>query len=112
MAIAKIHKKFPEIKLGIAEYGAEGCISHQKEDFERPEPFKGKFFPEQYQTYYHENAWNDILVNGIKIGSKTKDSKEFIFEWENIQLNKGTNSIEVTGYKEGEKYEDHCSWSY
>ncbi|WP_298486187.1 glycoside hydrolase family 2 TIM barrel-domain containing protein [uncultured Maribacter sp.] len=56
----KIHKKFPKIKLGIAEYGAGGCITQQKEDFERPEPISGKFFPEQYQTFYHENVWNDI----------------------------------------------------
>ncbi|PQJ79110.1 glycoside hydrolase family 2 protein [Polaribacter porphyrae] len=56
----RIHKKFPEIKIGIAEFGAGGSISQQKEDFERPEPISGKFFPEQYQTHYHENAWNDM----------------------------------------------------
>jgi len=56
----RIHKKFPKIKVGIAEFGAGGSITQQKEDFERPEPISGKFFAEQYQTYYHENAWNDI----------------------------------------------------
>lgn len=56
----KIHKNFPEIKVGIAEFGAGGSISQQKENYERPEPISGKFFPEQYQSYYHENAWNDM----------------------------------------------------
>ncbi len=54
-----LHKQHPEIKGGLSEYGAEGCISQQQEDPNRPNPY-GRFFPEQYQRLYHEEVWKNI----------------------------------------------------
>jgi beta-galactosidase len=54
-----LHKKYPDIKGGLSEYGAEGCISQQQEDPNRPNP-TGRFFPEQYQRLYHEQVWKNI----------------------------------------------------
>ena len=54
-----LHKEHPEIKGGLSEYGAEGCISQQQEDPNRPNP-NGRFFPEQYQRLYHEEVWRNI----------------------------------------------------
>jgi len=55
----KLHKEHPELKGGLSEYGAEGCISQQQEDPNRPNPY-GRFFPEQYQRLYHEEVWKNI----------------------------------------------------
>ncbi|OFY49823.1 MAG: hypothetical protein A2Y87_09010, partial [Bacteroidetes bacterium RBG_13_46_8] len=55
----KLHKDHPSIKGGLSEYGAEACITQQKENPERPDP-AGRFFPEQYQNLYHENVWGEI----------------------------------------------------
>jgi len=55
-----LHKKYPEVKGGLSEYGAGGCITQQQENPSRPEPRNGKFFPEQYQRLYHEQVWKNI----------------------------------------------------
>jgi beta-galactosidase len=49
-----------KLKVGISEYGAGGTISQQKENPETPDPFVGKFYPEQYQRIYHEEVWKRI----------------------------------------------------
>jgi len=54
-----LHKEHPELKAGLSEYGAEACITQQKENPERPAP-EGRFFPEQYQNLYHEKVWDEI----------------------------------------------------
>ena len=54
------HKKQPDLKFGVSEYGGGGCISHQKQNPERPDPGYGKFFPEQNQTWIHEQIWPDM----------------------------------------------------
>jgi beta-galactosidase len=54
-----LHKEHPELKGGLSEYGAEGCISQQQENPRRPDPL-GRFFPEQYQRLYHEEVWRNI----------------------------------------------------
>ncbi|MFZ4398631.1 MAG: glycoside hydrolase family 2 protein [Bacteroidales bacterium] len=46
----------PDIPICISEYGAEGNPLHQTADMTPPAPL-GKFFPETYQTYYHEKTW-------------------------------------------------------
>jgi beta-galactosidase len=54
-----LRSKYPNIKGGLSEYGAEGCISQQQEDPCKPNPY-GRFFPEQYQSLYHEEVWRNI----------------------------------------------------
>ncbi len=55
-----LHQQYPQLKGGLSEYGAGGCITQQQENPSRPEPFNGKFFPEQYQRLYHERVWKNI----------------------------------------------------
>ncbi len=55
-----LHKEYPELKAGLSEYGAGGCISQQQEVPIRPDPTNGRFFPEQYQRLYHEQVWKNI----------------------------------------------------
>jgi len=60
--ITNYHSKKPDIRVSISEYGAGGNISHQTGDMLIPEPPKptGSFFPETYQTYYHEETYAAI----------------------------------------------------
>lgn len=51
-----LHKKYPQLKAGLSEYGASGCVSQQEENPKRPNPL-GRWYPEQYQRYFHEQAW-------------------------------------------------------
>jgi len=45
---------------GLSEYGAGGCIDQHALNAKRPDPGKGRFFPEEYQSYVHERIWSDI----------------------------------------------------
>ncbi len=49
------HKKYPDIALGISEYGIGGNIFQQ--DSTRLEKPSGNYFPESEQTKYHEITW-------------------------------------------------------
>ncbi len=55
--INNFRKKFPDTPVCISEYGAGGNVDHQREDLTNPPDPGGKFFPETYQTYYHEVKW-------------------------------------------------------
>ncbi|MEI6820685.1 MAG: glycoside hydrolase family 2 TIM barrel-domain containing protein [Bacteroidota bacterium] len=50
------YKSTPDIPICISEYGAEGNPVHQTADTTPPKPL-GPFFPETYQTFYHERTW-------------------------------------------------------
>jgi len=55
-----LHEEYPNLKAGLSEYGASASINHQELNPERPDPNSGRFFPEQYQTLYHEEVWKGI----------------------------------------------------
>ena len=58
--IKKYHSAKPGIRIAISEYGAGGNIAHQTKDLSvTPDPL-GQFFPENYQTYYHEVTYSAI----------------------------------------------------
>ncbi|WP_188112224.1 sugar-binding domain-containing protein [Aquimarina sp. RZ0] len=52
------HKKYPDIALGISEYGIGGNIFQQ--DVAQLEKPSGNYFPEPEQTKYHEITWKII----------------------------------------------------
>lgn len=47
------HKNYPNIALGISEYGAGGSIYQHTDKMKRPNPF-GSPHPEEWQSFYHE----------------------------------------------------------
>jgi len=55
-----LHEEYPDLKAGLSEYGASASINHQQFNPERPDPVNGRFYPEQYQTLYHEEVWQAI----------------------------------------------------
>jgi beta-galactosidase len=52
-AMDDLHRKYPDAKLGVSEYGAGANISHHLEPAERPVT-AGQFHPEEYQNLFHE----------------------------------------------------------
>ncbi len=55
----KMHKQFPNRSLGISEYGAGASIFHQDDTLVAPEP-GGKWHPEAWQSYFHEENWRAL----------------------------------------------------
>ena len=72
------HEKYPELCIGISEYGAGGSIVQHQQKLERPNPF-GSPHPEEWQSYYHEQnlkvfkerqfVWGTFLWNMFDFGS-------------------------------------------
>jgi len=58
--IQAYHQEKPDIRFSVSEYGAGGNITQQTDDISvSPDPI-GQFFPENYQTYYHEVTYSAI----------------------------------------------------
>ncbi len=58
--INNYHKSKPDIRISISEYGAGGNILQQTSELFPPPDPGGRFFPEGYQTYYHEVTYSSI----------------------------------------------------
>lgn len=63
--IADYHKRYPEMCLGVSEYGAGGSPSQHSETLHRPNPFADKFHPEEYQTYVHEEIAKQLYSGDL-----------------------------------------------
>ena len=59
------HKKYPNMSLGISEYGAGGSEVQHAENPKRPEPFGDRFHPEEYQTFVHEEIAKQIYSGDL-----------------------------------------------
>lgn len=58
--IKKYHTSKPDVRFSVSEYGAGGNIIQQSSDVVTvPDP-TGQFFPEGFQTHYHETTWSAI----------------------------------------------------
>lgn len=53
------HRRFPERRVGISEYGAGANIG-QHEDNPRPPGPDRQWHPEEYQAYYHKQLWKEM----------------------------------------------------
>lgn len=193
-----LKKYLPNVIFGVTEFGAGGCVTQHQQNPEKPDPIKGRFYPEEYQTMIHERQWallrdhkeywckliwnltdftwawvargdavgrnhkglvthdrkikkdvfyfykaqwNDavptlyiasrrhaerieavtpvkiysncpevtLTVNGIEIGTISNPDYN-VFQWPEITLQKGVNTISVEGIWNGKKQVDSCSW--
>lgn len=59
------HKKYPNMSLGISEYGAGGSEVQHAENPKCPEPFGDRFHPEEYQTFVHEEIAKQIYSGDL-----------------------------------------------
>lgn len=55
----RTHKKHPELRIGISEYGAGASIYHQQDSLKQPSA-SGWWHPENWQTYYHMENWKSL----------------------------------------------------
>lgn len=62
------HRKHPELRIGISEYGAGASIYHQQDILKQPAP-AGYWHPENWQTYYHIENWKIIHERPFVWGS-------------------------------------------
>ena len=74
----KLHQDFPDLKIGISEYGAGGSIHQHSDKLVPPNPM-GSPHPEEWQSYYHEEnlkifddrpfVWGTFVWNMFDFGS-------------------------------------------
>lgn len=50
------HKKYPQLRLAISEYGAGASVLHQQDTLKQPTP-NSYWHPENWQTEYHIQNW-------------------------------------------------------
>ena len=55
------HARYPELKIGISEYGAGASVYHQQDSLVQTSPTSW-WHPENWQTFYHIRNW-EILHN-------------------------------------------------
>ncbi|MGL4519711.1 MAG: beta-glucuronidase LacZ4 [Phocaeicola sp.] len=53
------HKKSPELRIGVSEYGAGASIYHQQDSLTKTVPVSW-WHPENWQTFYHMENWKII----------------------------------------------------
>ena len=74
----QLHQDFPELRIGISEYGAGGSIYQHSDKLTPPNPM-GSPHPEEWQSYYHEEnlkifddrpyVWGTFIWNMFDFGS-------------------------------------------
>lgn len=62
------HAKYPELKIGLSEYGAGGSIYHQQDSLKQSVP-NSWWHPENWQTEYHIRNWEIISSRPYVWGS-------------------------------------------
>lgn len=62
------HSTYPDLCIGISEYGAGASIYHQQDSLCRPIPVSF-WHPENWQTYYHMENWKIINERPFVWGS-------------------------------------------
>jgi len=75
-----LEKEYPDYKVMLTEYGADGNIDQGAEDLPDPEhinPVSGKFFPENYQTETHIQQWAIIEKHPYILASYLWNTFEF-----------------------------------
>ncbi|TXH20736.1 MAG: beta-galactosidase [Chitinophagaceae bacterium] len=74
----KVQKDFPDYKVILSEYGADGNIDIGQEEIKQPSNVvTGKYFPENYQTETHIQQWAMIEKNPIIAASYVWNMFEF-----------------------------------
>lgn len=74
----KVQQNFPDYKVMLSEYGADGNIDIGQESTEKPKDVvTGKSFQENYQTETHIKQWAAIEKNPIIVASYVWNMFEF-----------------------------------
>ncbi|MFD1770182.1 glycoside hydrolase family 2 protein [Sphingobacterium suaedae] len=75
---AEVQQNFPDYKIMLSEYGADGNMDIGQEELAQPKDVvTGKSFPENYQTETHIRQWAAIEQNPIIVASYVWNMFEF-----------------------------------
>lgn len=75
-------KSQPNLKVGISEYGAGGCVDQHQLPPKKPNPTKGRFFPEEYMNQIHEEVWPMLATRDYLWGTYIWNM--FDFSWPGV----------------------------
>lgn len=53
------HKNYPQLRIGVSEYGAGASVYHQQDSLVKTSPTSW-WHPENWQTHYHMESWKTI----------------------------------------------------
>ncbi|MBI2498296.1 MAG: beta galactosidase jelly roll domain-containing protein [Opitutae bacterium] len=67
--IDRLHHRVPDKGLAISEYGAGASIHHHTQDFTQAPPPNGRWHPEEWQAFVHEETWREIARRPFVWGS-------------------------------------------
>ncbi|MBP2830669.1 hypothetical protein J8281_00600 [Aquimarina sp. U1-2] len=86
----EMHKKFPKRALGVSEYGAGASIYHHQQKLTPPEP-GGKWHPESWQAYFHEENWKALKKRPFIWGKMIWNMFDFASSMRNEGDHQGMN---------------------
>lgn len=67
--IDRLHSRVPGKGLAISEYGAGASIHHHTQNLTKPPPHNGRWHPEEWQSFVHEETWREIAARPFVWGS-------------------------------------------
>jgi beta-galactosidase len=93
-----IHKKYPELRLAVSEYGAGASINQHDDKMKRPFPMFHPWHPETYQALYHEKSWKVISERPFIWGSFVWNMFDFSADFRNEGDAAGMNDKGLVTY--------------
>ena len=75
--VKNLEKKFPEQRLILAEYGADGNIAQQTEYLGDAQDWTQPYYPETYETKVHEYQWSVIAKHPYIVASYLWNTFDF-----------------------------------
>jgi beta-galactosidase len=64
-----LHQRVPGKGLAISEYGAGASIRHHTQDLTQAPPPNGRWHPEEWQAFVHEETWRELSRRPFVWGS-------------------------------------------
>ena len=87
----QLHKKYPQVRLAISEYGAGASPRQHEYQPKRPFPMFHPWHPEEWQARYHEQSWKVIderpFIWGTFVWNMFDFSADFRNEGEEAGMN-------------------------
>jgi beta-galactosidase len=85
-----MHKKHPDSKIGVSEYGVGANTQDHSPNPRQPNP-GGQFHPEEYQNLYHERHWREIERHPFLYATAVWIAFDFSSDGRNEGKNPGVN---------------------
>lgn len=91
------HKAFPNLKVGVSEYGAGASIYHHYQTLAKVDP-NSRWHPEEWQAAYHEMNWREINSRPFIWGSYIWNMFDFASAFRNEGDAPGINDKGIVSF--------------